>query len=216
MENNSVFSELGANTSCTCPYFRFMGQEWEGIKMAVRRKGVEERRILYDLMRWILDIIVVVGIAAFLTIYMGEQMTVTGYSMAPILSNEERILIDKLSYHFSDPERFDIVIFQNGEEEKYFLKRIIGLPGETICIKDGRVMINGVYLQEEIETDLILNPGIAAKEITLGEDEYFLLGDNRNNSEDSRFETVGNVKRGNIVGKAWLLVTTLDEVGLIK
>ena len=102
-----------------------MGQEWEGIRMAVRRKGVEERRILYDLMRWILDIIVVMGIAAFLTIYMGEQMIVTGYSMAPVLANEERILIDKLSYHFSDPERFDIVIFQNGEEEKYFLKRII-------------------------------------------------------------------------------------------
>ena len=77
-------------------------------------------------------------------------------------------------------------------------------------------MINGEYLQEEIETDPILNPGLALEEITLGEDEYFLLGDNRNNSEDSRFETVGNVKRGNIVGKAWLLVTTLDEVGLIK
>lgn len=193
-----------------------MGQEWEGIRMAVRRKGVEERRILYDLMRWILDIIVVMGIAAFLTIYMGEQMIVTGYSMAPVLANEERILIDKLSYHFSDPERFDIVIFRNGEEEKYFLKRIIGLPGETVCIKNGRVMINGVYLEEEIEVEEILNPGLAAKEIILGEDEYFLLGDNRNNSEDSRFETVGNVKRGNIVGKAWLLVTTLDEIGLIK
>ncbi|MCX4268419.1 MAG: signal peptidase I [Lachnospiraceae bacterium] len=184
--------------------------------MAMRRKSVEEHRILYDLMRWILDIVVVMGIAAFLTIYMGEQMTVTGYSMAPVLANEERILIDKLSYHFFDPERFDIVIFQNGEEEKYFLKRIIGLPGETVCIKNGRVMINGEYLQEEIETDPILNPGLALEEITLGEDEYFLLGDNRNNSEDSRFETVGNVKRGNIVGKAWLLVTTLDEVGLIK
>lgn len=193
-----------------------MGQEWEGIKMAVRRKGVEERRILYDFMRWILDIIVVIGIAAFLTTYMGEQMTVTGYSMAPVLSNDEKILIDKLSYHFSDPERFDIVIFRNGEEEKYFLKRIIALPGETVCIQNGRVMVNGEYLQEEMETETILNPGLAATEITLGEDEYFLLGDNRNNSEDSRFETVGNVKRGNIIGKAWLLVTTLDEIGLIK
>ena len=184
--------------------------------MAVRRKGVEEHRIFYDLMRWILDIVVVMGIAAFLTIYMGEQMTVSGYSMAPILSNDERILIDKLSYHFSDPKRFDIVIFRNGEEEKYFLKRIIALPGETVCIKNGRVMVNGEYLAEPMETDAILNPGLALQEITLGEDEYFLLGDNRNNSEDSRFETVGNVKRGNIVGKAWLLVTTLDEVGLIK
>ena len=209
MDKSSSGSTLFIEPSAVGKYF----SELQELRLDAEN---EERRILYDLMRWILDIIVVVGIAAFLTIYMGEQMTVTGYSMAPILSNEERILIDKLSYHFSDPERFDIVIFQNGEEEKYFLKRIIGLPGETICIKDGRVMINGVYLQEEIETDLILNPGIAAKEITLGEDEYFLLGDNRNNSEDSRFETVGNVKRGNIIGKAWLLVTTLDEVGLIK
>ena len=193
-----------------------MGQKWEGIRMAVRRKGVEEHRIFYDLMRWILDIVVVMGIAAFLTIYMGEQMTVSGYSMAPILSNDERILIDKLSYHFSHPKRIDIEIFRNGEEEKYFLKRIIALPGETVCIKNGRVMVNGEYLAEPMETDAILNPGLALQEITLGEDEYFLLGDNRNNSEDSRFETVGNVKRGNIVGKAWLLVTTLDEVGLIK
>lgn len=193
-----------------------MGQKWEGRKMAIRRRGVEERRILYDLMRWILDMIVVMGIAAFLTIYMGEQMTVTGYSMAPVLSNEERILINKLIYHFTDPQRFDIVVFQNGEDEKYILKRIIALPGETVCIKNGRVMINGEYLQEEMDTEAILNPGIAAEEITLGEDEYFLLGDNRNNSEDSRFETVGNIKRGAIIGKAWLLVTTLDDVGLIK
>lgn len=184
--------------------------------MAIRRRGVEERRILYDLMRGILDIVVVMGIAVFLTTYMGEQLTVTGYSMAPVLSNDAKILIDKLSYHFSDPKRFDIVIFRNGEENKYFLKRIIALPGETVCIRNGRVMVNGEYLPEEIETEAILNPGLAVTEITLGEDEYFLLGDNRNNSEDSRFETVGNVKRGNIIGKAWLLVTTLDEVGLIK
>lgn len=193
-----------------------MGQEWEGFKMAVRRRGVEERRILYDLMRWILDIVVVMGIAVFLTTYMGEQMIVTGFSMAPILSNNEKILIDKLSYHFSDPERFDIVIFRNREEEKYFLKRIIALPGETVCIRNGGVMVNGEYLKEEIETEAILNPGLAAAEIVLGEEEYFLLGDNRNNSEDSRFDTVGNVKRGDIIGKAWLLVTTLDKVGLIK
>ena len=184
--------------------------------MATRRRGVEERRILYVIMRWILDIIVVIGIAVFLTVYMGEKMTVTGYSMYPVLSNNEKILIDKLIYHFSDPERFDIVIFQNGEDDKYLLKRIIGLPGETVWIKDGRIMINGNYLQEEIETERILNPGLASEEITLGEDEYFLLGDNRNNSEDSRFTTIGNIKRGNIIGKAWLLVTTLDVVSLIK
>jgi len=184
--------------------------------MATRRKGVEEHRILYDIMRWILDIIVVVGIAVFLTVYMGEKMTVTGYSMAPVLSNNEEILIDKLTYHFIMPKRYDIVIFRTGENGKYLLKRVIALPGETICIKNGRVMINGEYLQEEIETDNILNPGLAAEEITLGEDEYFLLGDNRNNSEDSRFATIGNVKRSDIIGKAWMLVTTLDDVSLIK
>lgn len=184
--------------------------------MATRRRGVEERRILYDIMRWILDIIVVIGIAVFLTVYMGEKMTVTGYSMSPVLSNNEKILIDRLTYHFTQPKRYDIVIFQNGADGKYLLKRVIALPGETICIKDGRVMINGEYLQEEMETESILNPGLASEEITLGEDEYFLLGDNRNNSEDSRFATIGNVKRSDIIGKAWLRVTTLDDVSLIK
>jgi len=192
-----------------------MGYGWEGKKM-IRRRGVEEHRILYDIMRGILDILVVIGIAVFLTVYLGEKMTVTGHSMDPVLSNEEKILIDKLIYHFTDPKRFDIVVFRYGEEGKYSLKRIIGLPGETIQIKDGKVIVNGEVLEEEIQTEAILNSGLASEEIILGEDEYFLLGDNRNNSEDSRFETVGNVKRSNMIGKAWLLVTTLNDVALIR
>lgn len=183
--------------------------------MAVRRKGMEERRILYDIMGWILDIVVVIGIAVFLTVYMGEKMTVTGYSMEPALSNKDIILIDQLSYHFIDPERFDIVIFPS-KDGKNLLKRIIGLPGETIQILEGMVYVDGEPIEESEEMTPILNAGLAAEEITLGADEYFVLGDNWNNSEDSRFSTVGNVKRSSIVGKAWLLVTTLDDMALIR
>ncbi len=168
-------------------------------------------------MKWAIDIIVVIGIALFLVVYLGESSTVVGYSMEPSLLNGDRILIDKLKYELTDPERFDVVVFQpNIETSHYYIKRIIALPGETVRIKDGFIYINNKKLLEPMTVDPIISSGLAEEEILLGAGEYFLLGDNRNNSEDSRFPNVGNVKQDNIIGKAWVLITSFSDIKLIE
>ena len=138
--------------------------------------------------------------------------------MEPKLSSEDNLIVDKISYHFHDPERFDIVVFPfRYEENTYYIKRVIGLPGETIRIDDaGNILINGEILQEDYGKEVIMNPGRAYEEIKLGDNEYFLMGDNRNNSTDSRDPSVGNVTREEIIGRAWLRIWPLDKFGFIK
>ena len=123
-------------------------------------------------------------------------------------------MMDKLSYRIHDPERFDIVVFpvvRDGKEE-YYIKRVIGLPGETVQIIDGYVYINGEKLDENYGAEVMNDAGRAAEPITLGDDEYFVLGDNRNRSDDSRYENVENLKREKIVGRAWVRIWPLDRI----
>ena len=126
--------------------------------------------------------------------------------MEPTLHQDDKIVIDKLTYRIREPKRNEIVVFRQGDNEHSFynIKRIIGLPGERIRISDGVVLINDEPLQEFANVEPMLLPGLANYEITLGEDEYFVLGDSRNNSEDSRYATVSNVKRDEIIGRAWI------------
>lgn len=182
-----------------------------------RRRRYEQVKIRDILMKWAIDIIVVIGIALFLVVYLGETSTVVGYSMEPSLVNGDRLLVNKLEYELSSPKRYDVVVFQpNIDTSHYYIKRIIGLPGERVQIKDGRIYINDQELIEPMEMDPIISSGLAEEEILLGADEYFLLGDNRNNSEDSRFSNVGNVKHDNIIGKAWILITSFSDIRLIE
>ena len=138
--------------------------------------------------------------------------------MYPYLHDKDQLMMDKLSYHFRDPERFDIVVFpvmRDGKEE-YYIKRVIGLPGETVQIKDGYVYINGEQLDENYGAEVMQDGGRAEEAITLGEDEYFVLGDNRNKSDDSRYENVGNLKRNKIVGRAWVRIWPLDRICVVR
>ncbi|MCD7841766.1 MAG: signal peptidase I, partial [Lachnospiraceae bacterium] len=149
--------------------------------------------------------------------YVGQRTVVDGSSMNDTLTDGDNLIVEKLSYRFGDPERFDIIVFQPYEDSsEYYIKRIIGLPGETVRIdEDGNIYINGELLEEDYGKETIENPGRASEEITLGEDEYFVLGDNRNNSTDSRTERVGNVSRDSIVGKAWVRIWPLGSIGLL-
>jgi signal peptidase I len=140
--------------------------------------------------------------------------------MEPTLSDGDNLFVDKISYRFKDPERFDIIVFPfQYKEDTYYIKRIIGLPGETVQIDtDGNIYINGEILQESYGKEVIKpeNIGRAVEPITLGEDEYFVMGDNRNNSSDSRTEMVGNIHRKDIIGKAWIRIWPFSEFGVLK
>lgn len=140
--------------------------------------------------------------------------------MENTLHNGDNLIVDKLSYRFHDPERFDIIVFPfQYQANTYYIKRIIGLPGETVQImEDGSIYINDEKLEEAYGREVIQPEtiGRAAEPIVLGEDEYFVMGDNRNNSSDSRTDIVGNIKREDIIGKAWLRIWPLSDFGVLK
>lgn len=165
--------------------------------------------------------IVVVVLAVFVLVnYVGQRTEVSGSSMETTLHDGDNLIVDKISYKLHDPERFDIIVFPyksaSSQDAIYYIKRIIGLPGERVQIENGFIYINGELLDESYgkDNELILNPGRASQEIKLGEDEYFVLGDNRNNSSDSR--EIGNIKREDIEGKAWLRIYPFDKIGILK
>ena len=152
--------------------------------------------------------------------FVGQRTEVEGASMENTLHNGDNLIVDKLSYRFHDPERFDIIVFPfQYQANTYYIKRIIGLPGETVQImEDGSIYINGEKLEESYGREVIQPEtiGRAAEPIVLGEDEYFVMGDNRNNSSDSRTDIVGNIKREDIIGKAWLRIWPLSDFGVLK
>lgn len=177
-----------------------------------------KKKILKSIILWIIEIIMVI-LAAYLVIAYGvEKTTMVGESMKPTLNNEDKIIINKLAYRFTEPKRFDIIVFrQSGKEHGYYLiKRIIGLPGETIQIKDGMVYVNDEPIKEKVLVEPCVNGGMAEEKIILDENEYFVLGDNRNNSEDSRFANVGNLIKEDIIGKAWIRLKPFDFINLIE
>ncbi|MCR5216369.1 MAG: signal peptidase I [Lachnospiraceae bacterium] len=182
------------------------------------RKPYKERVKLQLFTKFVMDLLFVVMLAYFIVLMFGMRFTIVGNSMNDTLVNEQVVLINKASYHFHEPMRYDLILFKASGvyEGKEYVKRIIGLPGETIQIQDGKITVNGMDLVNDISDRYILTPGLASEVITLAENEYFVLGDNRNNSEDSRFYTIGNVKRENILGKVWIRIHPLDHFGIVK
>ena len=140
-----------------------------------------------------------------------------GHSMEPTLQDSDNLITDKITYRFRDPKRFDIIVFPFKDNRATLLiKRIVGMPGETVQVIDGNVYVNGYVLEDNYGNAVMTDPGLAADPVVLKEDEYFVLGDNRNNSTDSRFESVGNIHRSEIIGRAWLRVWPLNKLSLLK
>jgi signal peptidase I len=167
---------------------------------------------------WIFQIMLVWILAALVSIFFCQSIVIQEGSMEPTLMTGDRALINKVAYRTGDPVRGDIIVFKNSPEDyaSLHVKRIIGLPGETVQIRDGQIYIDGQIYRESNGFPEIANPGLAEDEITLKRGEYFVLGDNRNNSDDSRFGEVANVKKQNIVGKLWFITNWGDRFGLIK
>ncbi len=182
------------------------------------RKRAKVKKLFLRILLWVIQIVAVIGLAYFVVNVVLEKTRMIGSSMEITLQDEDPIIVNKLAYLFSDPKRYDVIVFkQSGDEHSYYnIKRIIGLPGETVQIKEGQVYINGELLEEPMVVDPIQIPGLAADEIKLEENEYFVLGDNRNNSEDSRFANISNVVTDEILGKAWIRLSPFNFVNKIN
>ncbi len=164
------------------------------------RKRQRQRR--QRIIGYILKIVSAILIAFLIIRFVCFSYTIQGDSMMPTIENGEKHLVNRLIYHIKGPSRYDVIVFTLDDDasNSYYVKRVIGLPGETVQIKKGKVYIDG-KAAKNYSDESILSPGVASEKITLGADEYFVLGDNYNNSEDSRSAGIGNIKRSNIIGK---------------
>ena len=157
------------------------------------------KKLIKNVIYAIIFVCIIGALCIFSTTFVSQRVDVNGNSMNPTLFNNDSLWLNKLTYHFQNPKRFDIVVIDtdlNGGE--YIIKRIIGLPGDTIQIKNQKVYINGKRLQ----TDMVL-----------GKNEYFVLGDNRNDSDDSRFPEVGVIKKNRIIGKTSFRLLPIKNIG---
>lgn len=163
--------------------------------------------------------LLIVLVLTYLVItFVGQRTVVHGESMENTLTDGDNLIVDKITYRLHEPQRFDIVVFPyQYEKDTFYIKRIIGMPGESVYIDElGNIYINEELLGEPYGREVIKSPGLASTTIYLGADEYFVLGDNRNNSSDSRDPSVGPVKREDIIGRAWFRMYPFNKMGLVK
>lgn len=177
------------------------------------------KKIIKEIVIWLLLIVLTITASYFITTNVFVKTAVAGVSMEPTLMEGQVVIVNKIEYYLKSPKRSDVIVYKqsNREHSYYEIKRVIGLPGETVKIKNGMIYINDEVLKEKIKTETIENAGLAEEGIKLDDNEYFVLGDNRNDSEDSRFASVGNVLRNEILGKAVAIekpFTLVDSLNL--
>ncbi|MCR4781157.1 MAG: signal peptidase I [Lachnospiraceae bacterium] len=168
------------------------------------------RRKKFDFRKWqrigifSLEVLAVILLAYFIVRSLGIKSQNFGESMEDTLGSGDYVLVDRLIYKIKSPKINDIIMFRPKDSSSpHSIKRVVGVPGDHILIKDGILYVNNKAKEEETSVEHIENAGLAEHEIVLKDDEYFVLGDNRNNSEDSRYDFIGNVKKKDIIGKVW-------------
>ena len=167
---------------------------------------------------WAVEIAAVLILGIVLAVGYGKITVMQEGSMDPTLNAGDVLLVNRMAYRFSTPKRGDIIVYKTGDDSKKastHIKRIIGLPGETVQISDGKILIDGKEYQEAGQFPEITNPGLASTTVTLESGQYFVLGDNRNNSEDSRYSDIGNVNKRYIVGKLWFTCSPFEKFGFL-
>ena len=182
--------------------------------------SIPDGRVFRQILALLVQMVVVIVTAWFIVFSFGTPVINNGQSMQPLLEADDTVAVDRVMYRFSDVRRFDVVAFYmtqaDQESGRASIKRVIGLPGETIQIVDGHVLINGEQIECEegwLEADMA---GTASSPVELGDDEYFVLGDNKSASEDSRFTSVGNVRKDQILGRVWAKVRPFTHARLIE
>ncbi len=175
--------------------------------------------VMKEIFSWVIGIFASVMVAFVVVYCVGMTTSVIGISMKPTLENGEKIMVNRFIYKITSPKQNDVIVFvPNGSlNSHYYVKRVVGTPGDTVQIKDGHLYINGELYVDEDNYDEMAQAGIAENEITLKKGEFFVLGDNRNNSEDSRSANIGIVNKKNIIGKAWVhLGAGENPIGFVK
>jgi len=188
-------------------------------------KMYKERSSSRPVIQFIIGIIVAVLLAWFIVYSFGHSTENTGQSMEPTLQPEDTVLVDVFTYSFKMPERYDVIVFTKNDIDHEAalhetgitnIKRIVGLPGETVQIQDGNIYINDAFLPDSKQLGSVPLGGLATEKITLDENEYFVLGDNRQASEDSRSVSIGNIQADEIIGKCWLRIKPFSSFGRIE
>lgn len=182
-----------------------------------RHKRKANVKLIKEILTWITEIALTILLAVTFVYFIGLRTSAVGQSMAETIYNGDNVLVNRFLYAVTDPKPNDIIVFRpNGNEKSHlYIKRVIGVPGDTVQIVGGVVYVNGEVFDEAVSTASIEEAGIAVEPITLKEDEYFVLGDNRNNSEDSRFANIGNVRKEYIIGKVWFRIVSWKEFGFL-
>lgn len=194
-----------------------MSKRQKGLSFYKRKKKISSSTIK-EIFTYIFGIAVSIFIAFVLVYAVGMSVRVIGVSMEPQFSNGQKVLVNRYAYLLTAPHKGDVVAFlPNGNKNlHYYVKRVVATPGDTVQIIDGRLHVNGERVKEE-GFDKMAEAGIAKNEYILANDEYFVLGDNRNNSEDSRSANIGPVKRKDIVGRVWFAFgTKTKKTGFVK
>ena len=194
-----------------------MGRRRAGLNFRRQRKKIN-LPLVREVLSWIVELVVVIGLAYVLVSFFGIRTNVVGQTMEQTLENDDDILVNKFAYIISKPKQGDVIVFlPNGNKKShYYVRRVVAVPGDTVQIKDGALYVNDELYKESTDVASMEDAGIASDAVKLEKDEYFVLGDNRNNSEDSRYANIGNVKRDYIIGKAWFRFSGLGSFGTIK
>ena len=186
-------------------------------KIQEAKEKLEDEKVR-GFMRWVFEIVVTLVLAAMIGIMLFQTVTMQESSMEPTIAVGDRFFINRVVYKFSSPKRGDLIVFRTNasDDAALHIRRVIGLPGETIQISGGRILIDGEAYKEGKDFPMISNPGLASSSITLESGEYFVLGDNRNNSEDSRYADIGMIKKRYIAGKIWFTCAPFEKLGFTK
>ena len=189
------------------------------VPLSKKQKHAEKiKKTLIHVGIWLLGLLIVIALGVFAVRGFGIKTVIIDQSMNPTLQNEDVVLLNKLSYKIGSPKRMDVVAVRIGASENSptYVRRIIGLPGETVQIKDGKVYIDDTELELTFNDAAIENTGVAEKGETLGDNEYFVLCDDYNNNrDDSRLDSIGTIDSDQILGKVWLIRSPLSRLGLV-
>ncbi len=183
-----------------------------------QEKKSQRFKLILKILLWIFCVCVAVFLGWLFTVVALEKTNMVGSSMEPTLSDDDIIVVNRMAYLFSDPERFDVIVFnKSGKEHSYYAcRRVYGLPGERVQVKDGRLFINGTAIEEPINVEPMITSGLYEEEVILDDDEFFVLGDNRNDCEDSRYFNFGNVSRDEIIGKAFVRLSPFSIISKLN